>query len=498
MHKVNVYVTIAGKRRNIHSSENMGMDEKTGAEITFDTFFEEVFSRSTASEVLEKYATEPAPDRLFGEIWREGEFAVLFGEAGTGKSILATQIADAAARGRGFGPFETDGGGRRVLYFDLKLGDRQWAGRYSEGRDEREGKRRVNAFPARFDRVGVNAFTKEPDEVPNMAAALGQAIGRLAKERKASVVVIDDLDMLRRSNDFARDILPLVRELRRLKAEQGLSILAIVSSVPMAGARSVGTRDLRSARVMYNFADSVFAMAPANGGEMRYLKQLKSGSDEILYDTTHTVTLRPGRQKGTFPCFEAVSFRSEEAAREGTFDKRNWELVDRVKELRDNGRPFRKIAAELNISKTTAHRLYQVWEPPPPPPPKPVIDPKQAEENARFDAEFDARWERDGGFIGQPAELDPIVPDREETDGGKGHRGFPKCGDPTRYDGLEYTVDHVGRDIWVSEFREHDRKPKVWFYYDSKGRWCRAVRSTWGVDRECLEPDRAKYVEDSS
>ena len=35
------------------------------------------------------------PEPLFDEFWREGELALLFGASGSGKSILAVQIADA-------------------------------------------------------------------------------------------------------------------------------------------------------------------------------------------------------------------------------------------------------------------------------------------------------------------------------------------------------------------------------------------------------------------
>ena len=36
---------------------------------------------------------------LFGSLWREGEVAVLFGETGVGKSVLAAQISESIARG---------------------------------------------------------------------------------------------------------------------------------------------------------------------------------------------------------------------------------------------------------------------------------------------------------------------------------------------------------------------------------------------------------------
>ena len=50
-----------------------------------------------ANDAFAGGVTPPRP--LFGEFWREGELALLFGAAGTGKSLLAVQLAESLARG---------------------------------------------------------------------------------------------------------------------------------------------------------------------------------------------------------------------------------------------------------------------------------------------------------------------------------------------------------------------------------------------------------------
>ncbi|MFN0279134.1 MAG: AAA family ATPase [Pyrinomonadaceae bacterium] len=47
-----------------------------------------------------KCAANKPKQQLFGHLWRTGELAVLFGESGAGKSILAIQIAESIARGK--------------------------------------------------------------------------------------------------------------------------------------------------------------------------------------------------------------------------------------------------------------------------------------------------------------------------------------------------------------------------------------------------------------
>src|SRR5580765_3916158 len=71
------------------------------------------------------------PEMLFDEFWREGELALLFGASGTGKSVLAVQIADAIARGRPIDGFRMSEKRQKVLYVDLDLSEMQFRVRYN-------------------------------------------------------------------------------------------------------------------------------------------------------------------------------------------------------------------------------------------------------------------------------------------------------------------------------------------------------------------------------
>ncbi len=72
------------------------------------------------------------PGMLFGDFWRQGELTLFFGAAGTGKSVLAMQIADSIARGRGIEAFQMEAKRQKVLYIDLALSDTQIQMRYSQ------------------------------------------------------------------------------------------------------------------------------------------------------------------------------------------------------------------------------------------------------------------------------------------------------------------------------------------------------------------------------
>src|SRR5688500_10526719 len=43
---------------------------------------------------------------------------------------------------------------------------------------------------------------------------------------------------------------------------------------------------------------------------------------------------------------------------------REWETIERIKKLADDGKKIREIADKLDMSKTTVHRLLQMWREP--------------------------------------------------------------------------------------------------------------------------------------
>src|SRR6476469_7132343 len=68
--------------------------------------------------VGESLADVPAAPSIcvFDAFWREGELALMFGPSGVGKSLLAVQVADALASGRGIDGFEMPAARHNVLY----------------------------------------------------------------------------------------------------------------------------------------------------------------------------------------------------------------------------------------------------------------------------------------------------------------------------------------------------------------------------------------------
>ena len=93
--------------------------------------FDEVFDIRSANDWINEARAVGEPKMLFGEMWLEGELAVMFGGSGMGKSLLAMQIAESIARGRAVEPFEMTAAAQNVLYLDVELTAKQFQMRYA-------------------------------------------------------------------------------------------------------------------------------------------------------------------------------------------------------------------------------------------------------------------------------------------------------------------------------------------------------------------------------
>src|SRR5437879_7873527 len=131
-------------QQNNHNTRKFHMTRKDtkAEEIPDDDIFEE---EETGQEIKTGMPRRP-PRMLFDEFWREGELAVLFGDTGMGKSVLATQISDSIACGTPVGPLRMTAEMQEVRYIDLKLTKDQIELRYSEEAEGDEGPVLINPY----------------------------------------------------------------------------------------------------------------------------------------------------------------------------------------------------------------------------------------------------------------------------------------------------------------------------------------------------------------
>ncbi len=109
------------------------MDTSPNTTSVSDEFV--AFNGRTANEWIETARKRPLPRKLFGDLWLEGELAILFADMAKGKTVLATQIAESLARGEPIEPFEMNAEAQKVLYLDLEMSDKQFEMRYAADHD---------------------------------------------------------------------------------------------------------------------------------------------------------------------------------------------------------------------------------------------------------------------------------------------------------------------------------------------------------------------------
>ena len=278
------------------------------------------------------------PQMVFDEFWREGELALMFGEAGAGKSLLAMQLADMLAAGGDIPWFRMECPAGKTLYVDLSMSDRQFASRHSY-----RGKRGED----RAWQVSRRLYCDRPADESELLEWLERQIST----EKLRYVIIDDLSSVMRTCDGTRETVAMMRGLRRMCGRFGVSILVVMQSEAPKANAGVSERDLGRQRVLCRLADSVFAIGHhrRRAGYV-YLAQMRSHSSKPTWTVNNAIQAKVREYRGTVHLQFEMKISEEERA-----------LINAVKDLRRKGLSFRDVAAKLKISKSRAHRLDRHW-----------------------------------------------------------------------------------------------------------------------------------------
>lgn len=218
-----------------------------------------LFSSSDMQSVIEDGKKKPPIHRLWGDFWWENELVFLFADNGTGKSILATQIAYDIAKGKSECS-EVEMPPQAVLYFDFELSDRQLARRYKNAR-----------FPKNLVRCTIS------EEVDSEEFSMNVIDGIRSKllDTGAKVMILDNLSYLSTQTAEAEYAGVIMDGLTRLKRELNISIMVIAHTPKIEEWKPLSKTNMAGSKILSNFADGVFAIGRTrNGG--RYLKLLKT------------------------------------------------------------------------------------------------------------------------------------------------------------------------------------------------------------------------------
>jgi hypothetical protein len=313
------------------------------------------------NEWLKGASSRPKPMPLFGPFWTSGEIALVFGDTGLGKTILAMQIANDIANGKSTTGLELGLSGR-VDYFDFELSDVQHFGRYSN-----EDRSKSFAFSENLHRLEIDLSVFQPaiDLDEDWEIALLDQIDKQIGESEGRIIVIDNITWLSRETDRGKFALPLMQRLSALKKERDLSMLIACHTPKRDETRPITVNDLAGSKILANFADSIFAIGKSSiDSGRRYLKQIKSRSAEKVYDTDSVAVFDLHKsQSDCFLGFAYVDTQPERLHLKEFSQREHAKRIEQAKELKAQGHSIREIAKNVGVSVSTAHKYVNAETP---------------------------------------------------------------------------------------------------------------------------------------
>ncbi len=310
-----------------------------------------LFKAKTANDWIEQAKTRPIPEMLFGELWFEGELCILFADTNLGKSILAVQIGNSISKGEPINGFKLETKKQPILYFDFELSDKQFENRYSLKFEQHY------TFDDNFIRVEINSDAELPEN-KSFEDYLNQSLAQSIEQTGAKVLIIDNITYLKTETEKAKDALPLMKYLKALKSKYELSILALAHTPKRDLSKPITRNDLQGSKMLINFCDSSFAIGESQKDKnIRYLKQIKQRNTEQIYDAENICICQIDKPFN-FLQFEFLNFGNEFEHLKQYTDKDKENVNDKVIELKQQGKSFRDIGHELNISHQTAKRIW--------------------------------------------------------------------------------------------------------------------------------------------
>lgn len=311
-----------------------------------------LFTVKSANKWIQQAKTRPIPNMLFGQLWFEGELCILFADTNLGKSILAVQIGNSISKGEAVRGFPLGASKQPVLYFDFELSDKQFEARYSDNFTNHY------TFDNNFVRVEINPDSEMPPDT-DFETYLNQSLERTVSETGAKVVVIDNLTYLKNGTETAKDALPLMKHLKKLKTKYNLSILTLAHTPKRDLSKPITRNDLQGSKMLINLCDSSFAIGESFADKhLRYVKQIKQRNCESVYDSDNVGVLEIVKPSN-FLQFEFVRFGTEGEHLRVPSERDKTELEANAKQLRTEGKSIRDIADLLNISKSQVDRLIK-------------------------------------------------------------------------------------------------------------------------------------------
>lgn len=249
-----------------------------------------LFQYKSFNKTLEESRELADPLPLWKTLWYEGEICCLFGDTGTGKSILAVQIAKEIAERK------------KILYFDFELSEKQFEIRYKDAAGN------LCNFPDNLIRVDIDL---DSVELHDYETRLIEGIEKDALAMGIDTLVIDNITWLCSNMEDGDLAGKLMMKLIRMKKRHNWSILVLAHTPKRDAQKPISQNDLAGSKRVLNFLDSAFATGFSEWGvDVRYIKQIKGRHGRTLHGADNVITAEI-KKDGAFLFFDEIGNAKE-------------------------------------------------------------------------------------------------------------------------------------------------------------------------------------------
>ncbi len=277
----------------------------------------------TVPEWIEYAKTLPDPEMLFDSFWYEKELCFFFSDTGSGKTILAVQIAQSIASGK---PIHEDvkmtASKQKVLICEFELSTKQFESRYKNKATGESYNLSENIYRAELDLSNFNFKDNLEDSVINEIKAL-------LIETEIKVVIIDNITFITDTNKFDQAI-KFMQKMNRLKRELNLSILVLGHTPKRNMMEPITQNSMTGSKKLMDLSDSSFTIGKSTKGEnQRYLKQIKVRQDAFKYGADNVIGCEIEKNKG-FLSMQMVGYSPEftHLKKPNPKESRNKEIIE--------------------------------------------------------------------------------------------------------------------------------------------------------------------------
>lgn len=295
----------------------------------------------------------PMPKMLFDCLWYEGEVCIMFADTNLGKSCLAVQVGNSISTGEMIPGFHLEMDPQPIIYFDFELTEKQFYIRYSSVDSKYQ-------FSDSFCRTQIDAYSLiNYDESKDFEVAVAESMEQTIIEKKAKLVIIDNLTYIKSRTEKAEFAAPLMKQLIKLKIKYDLSMMILAHTPKRDLYKEISRNDLQGSKMLINFCDSAFAIGESHSdSSIRYIKQIKARNCEVKYDTDNVIVCQLLKDDN-FLKFNFINYASEREFLKRPTDEDKAKRKEQAQEMKDEGLSNREIARQLNVSEGAVRKWFK-------------------------------------------------------------------------------------------------------------------------------------------